>query len=635
MIGEHTIMSFKTKNLRVPNYDIKVRLSELLFINTKTFQRLNFIKQLGLAYLVYPFALHTRASHCLDCLHMSHLFVEQLRINIEQSTALNDEEKKKILERLENDVESIRAAALLHDIMHIPFAHTLEDENKIFQRGDKSKRIDLMIDKLKGELEKFDTSSLDPANLASYRIFSFSNQKEFKEAMKRAKNLLEDVRKVLWTIALHDDIERKIQAKIDSGTPKNHVFQKVKKNIEENSRVSILEAERYYMADVIGNTISADLLSYILRDPEFTGIETKPGGWYRLLEYLELVRDDVGRLRLTIKLTKKGEWRQDAFSTIIRILNVRYDLTEQVTYHHAKLSASAMLGKIAQLCNLTESDEFYDVGDEGFLKLLKGRIEHVKNGEIKNRTKEDGKGAEKLLESLLSRRLYKRFHVLHSNTSPRGFDLSEKYSNPVEREKLEKRIEEMLSLTPGSVIIFCPAKSGTLKEAEALVTYEKVKYEGTLEPVTLPLNNDECLMFLEEKRGKSTANKVRNVEEQYKDLWKLYVFVDPSIIPIYGWEVKRILNDELGCDLNFDLSYLELMPEYNLSKEIAKKVIDMRVAELDKQKVFKEIPVAVVQISGRDKTETSFEWIKENLERIIETAKEMAVITEKKQRTLM
>jgi hypothetical protein len=141
-------------------------------------------------------------------------------------------------------------------------------------------------------------------------------------------------------------------------------------------------------------------------------------------------------------------------------------------------------------------------------------------------------------------------------------------------------------------------------------------------------------MFLEEKRGKSTANKVRNVEEQYKDLWKLYVFVDPSIIPIYGWEVKRILNEELGCDLNFDLSYLELMPEYNLSKEIAKKVIDMRVAELDKQKVFKEIPVAVVQISGRDKTETSFEWIKENLERIIETAKEMAVITEKKQRTL-
>jgi HD superfamily phosphohydrolase len=632
--GESVRMNLKRKNFRVPNRDIKIRLSELLFINTKTFQRLNHIKQLGLAYLVYPFALHTRASHCLDCLDMAQSFIEKLRMNVEQSTLLNEEEKKELLERLEKDIDSIRAAALLHDIMHIPFAHTLEDENNIFQRGDKSKRINLMIDKIKDELDKIDPASADLERLANYRTFSFSNSGEFKDAVKRDKDLLEDVRKILWTIALHDDIERKIRAEIEARTPKNQVFQKVKRSIEENLKVSILEAERYYIGDVIGNTISADLLSYILRDPEFTGIETKPGGWYRLLDYLEIVKDDVGRHRLTIKLTKNGEWRQDAFSTIIRILNVRYDLTEQVTYHHAKLSASAMLGKIAQLCSLSESNDLYEVGDEAFFKLLEKRIDDVKNGKIEDRTQEDAKGAKKLLESLRCRRLHKRFHVIHDKASPKGFNLSEKYSKPEDRLKLERKIER-LGLTPGSVIIFCPAMGETLKEAETLVTYEKVKPDGTLEPITLPLNSSECLKFLSEKRGKTTAMKVENVELQYEDLWTLYVFVDPLIIPIYGWEIKRVLNEELGSNPSFDMSYLELIEEYKLSNEIAKKVIEMRVPELDKPEVFKKIPVAITQISGRDRKETNIEWIRANLESIVKTAKEMTREPKETQRTLL
>jgi len=568
----------------------------------------------------------------LDCLDIAQLFVDKLRTNIEQSTLLMDEKKKReILERLEKDVERIRIAALLHDIMHIPFAHSLEDENNIFEKGDKSKRINIMIDKIKGELEKVDLSSSGLERLANYRIFSFSNPIDFKDAMKRAKNLLEDVRKILWTIAFHNAIERKIRAEIEAGTPKNQIFQKVKKNIEKKSEVILLEPERYYISDIIGNAISADLLSYILRDPEFTGIETKPGGWYRLLDYLEVVEDDVGRHRLTIKLTKNGSWRQDAFSTIIRILNIRYDLTEQVIYHHAKLSASAMLGKVVQLCGLSVSDDLYEVGDEGFFKLLEKRIEDVKNGEIENCSKEDAGGAEKLLESLRCRRLHKRFHVTHQRASPKGFDLAGKYSNPKDRLELERKIER-LGLTPGSVIMFCPSRAGPLKEAETLVTYEKVKPAGILESVTLPLNSIECLQFLREKRGESTAKKVENVESQYEDLWTFYVFVDPSLIPIYGWEIKRILNEELGSSLSFDLSSLELTQEYNLSKEVAQKVIEMRVPELDKPKVLKKIPAAIQQISGRDRKETSVEWIRANLESVIETAKEMAKET---QRTLL
>lgn len=611
----------KRKNFRVPNKDIKIALHELLLINNETFQRLNYIKQLGLAYLVYPFALHTRASHCLDCLDKAQMFIDRLKEKYAQIA--NDEKKKRILERLEEDSSTIRGAALIHDIMHIPFAHTLEDENNLFSRGDKSKRINIMIDKMKEELKNI--RSLHA--LAAYRVFSFRSNEAFDEAFKKCMVLLKDIKKVLWTIAVHDEIEERIKAEKTVGTPSDEIYEKVVKEIRQEYakkgvEICLLEAERYYIADIVGNTISADLLSYILRDPEFTGIETKPGGWYRLFDYFEIIEDDVGRNRLAIRLTKNGEWRQDAFSTIIRILNVRYDLTEQVTYHHAKLSASAMLGKIVQLIGLKESDELYEVGDEGFFRILKNRIKDIKKGKIENVKKEDVEGAEKLLRCLRCRRLHKRFHVISQDRSPMGINLAEKYSNPEERRKFEMEIEKKFGLLPGSIIIFCPKKKGTLKEAETLVIYEEIEEtdkEYSLKPIVAPLNSDKVLDFLKRK-GESTAQKVRNVEMQYIDLWKLYVFIDPDIIPIYGYEIKKILNDKLGHSAIFDISFLELSKEYKLSKKISEKMTQMGI--VDREQVLKRVPL-VIKASRRDsKEEVNIDFIDRNLDQILRIAAE-------------
>lgn len=138
----------KRKNFRVPNRDIKIEGQELLFINTKCFQRLYNIKQLGLADRVYPFATHTRAAHCLDCLDMSQRFIDALKENIRHTTSINKEEGDKFWKRIEEDAPLIRAAALLHDIIHIPYAHILEDENGILEKGDKGERIDKMIDRI-------------------------------------------------------------------------------------------------------------------------------------------------------------------------------------------------------------------------------------------------------------------------------------------------------------------------------------------------------------------------------------------------------------------------------------------------------------------------------------------------------
>jgi len=76
------------------------------------FQRLRHIRQLGLTYLVYPGANHTRFQHALGAMHLMASAIEVL--------------KAKGLEISEQEAEAATAAILLHDIGHGPFSHSLE-----------------------------------------------------------------------------------------------------------------------------------------------------------------------------------------------------------------------------------------------------------------------------------------------------------------------------------------------------------------------------------------------------------------------------------------------------------------------------------------------------------------------------
>lgn len=76
------------------------------------FQRLRHIRQLGLTYLVYPGANHTRFQHALGSMHLMALAIDVLRA---KGNVITHEE-----------AEGAAAAILLHDIGHGPFSHSLE-----------------------------------------------------------------------------------------------------------------------------------------------------------------------------------------------------------------------------------------------------------------------------------------------------------------------------------------------------------------------------------------------------------------------------------------------------------------------------------------------------------------------------
>ena len=76
------------------------------------FQRLRRISQMGMSYLVYPGAHHTRFHHALGSLHLMQKAVDILRI--------------KGVEISEEEEEALYTAILLHDIGHGPFSHAME-----------------------------------------------------------------------------------------------------------------------------------------------------------------------------------------------------------------------------------------------------------------------------------------------------------------------------------------------------------------------------------------------------------------------------------------------------------------------------------------------------------------------------
>jgi HD superfamily phosphohydrolase len=104
----------KNKIINDPVYGFISIPTELIFdlIEHPYFQRLRYIKQLGMTHLVYPGALHTRFHHALGAMHLMGLAIETLRSKGHQIT--------------EEEEEAVTIAILLHDVGHGPFSHALE-----------------------------------------------------------------------------------------------------------------------------------------------------------------------------------------------------------------------------------------------------------------------------------------------------------------------------------------------------------------------------------------------------------------------------------------------------------------------------------------------------------------------------
>ena len=420
--------------------DVYLTDEELRVLDTAEMQRLRGIKQLGSAHLVYPGAVHTRFDHSIGCLHVAARIVEAANRCAELDPAA-------CLGIGDGEARVIRIAALVHDVTHIPFGHSIEDQDGIFARHDSAARFEHMLSPATG------------------------------------------LGRVLRELGLASDVLAILTASHEG------------KEGADLGRAAVPPS----WVQIVSGTIAADILDYLARDAYFTGLKLSVDP--RVTSYFKV---DRATGNLYIDLAKHELLREDILSEVVRMLEARYYFSERVYYHHAKVSAGALVARAVELAlgaGLLREQDFWDATDASILERL---VRAAERG-----TREVRERVRGLVERYQGRRLYKRACVYpRSENEHVQEDLVARYfasGGRAARIEAERRIVDLVRFATGrevDVIVYCPAKRMQLKEARI-----HVRWPGR--PGVEPLASFAA-----------RVPRLADLERAYRDLWKFYVYVD-------------------------------------------------------------------------------------------------------------
>ena len=308
--------------------DVYTTVLEQAFIDSAPFQRLRRVRQLHGCHHVYPGATHSRLSHALGALRVaqdlmdrivdqrfgSHpvddLFAEFDPLSSARDDPTTGDEVGKEAQLRDDYLRLVaestvlaRLGALLHDIGHVPFSHTIEDDLELLEPHDRNEpRLAELWDEMVHEIGA---------------RFEQRGRRTLIEHLEPLRNEDSELRRNLAPLILHR-------------SPHAETF-----------------AHKYrFVADVVGDTICADLLDYLRRDHLNTGLPLALGDRFMSAFYVTPSTRGVYAERMALLLHRDGRLRVDVSDEVLKHLRYRYELTERVYMHHAKLAGDAMLGRM-------------------------------------------------------------------------------------------------------------------------------------------------------------------------------------------------------------------------------------------------------------------------------------------------
>lgn len=361
-------------------------------IDSPEFQRLFRISQLGFADLLYHTANHTRGIHSIGACAKAKELVDHLNKNTP---------KIERARRQRNLVTSsisfaerclISLAGLLHDLPHGPLSHDIEKKTHYYDGLQKRVRSHY------GPYEKHDNFKENPAlylmifdrdhsilarvlrhhspffwQLLKHEALLENGRhfKPFVEAVQTADWEDKD-REILPSLLFHLLVFEDLSVALNA--PSVGVAVDFKKSTQEwgigprGSCLRELHKTWYqpYRHDIVGNTLSADLLDYLSRDAQRLGMRSSLD--VKLLEFYVLVdvppeeirrihgenmqlacSDKLVRCAIDLNDYKRDVIRPERINDVFRLLDRRQEIHEKAIFHRVVQSAIAMMARAVAL----------------------------------------------------------------------------------------------------------------------------------------------------------------------------------------------------------------------------------------------------------------------------------------------
>ncbi|OGS43398.1 MAG: hypothetical protein A3K76_05415 [Euryarchaeota archaeon RBG_13_57_23] len=364
----------------------------LKLLEAPELQRLHSIHQLGLAYLVYPGANHTRFEHSLGTFSVAGRICEGLGLSTEEASV-------------------VQCAALLHDVGHLPYSHTLEfvlhDQFGI-DHAEISRRL------IRGE----------QAILSAADREIIGDSPSIAEILEKHDQSPKEVAGLLEGLVQGDGSQRTLSG--DSG--QTHF----------NSR--------RYLAQIISGPVDSDQLDYLKRDSHYTGVAYGVIDLDRLVRTLQIFNGDL--------VVERG-----GLSAVEGMLVARALMFSAVYFHKTVRISELMLAKAVEQLEKEDIQRLHGMTDASLLAYLASKGDYCL----------------RIATLLEYRRLFKKAYAIAvADLTQESWDKLESFGEVKKRRSVEEDIARRAGVDPGDVIIDIPSVELAISEPRISLTEVRV-----------------------------------------------------------------------------------------------------------------------------------------------------------------
>ena len=404
--------------------------TEMAIVETADFQRLRGVRQLGTVVWAYPAALHTRLEHSLGTLAKA----DEMLSAVARAGGRRGDERGISIE----DRKLTRVYALLHDVTHVPFGHTIEDEFGLFGRHGKNP---VRTERFLGPRSEIGSllRRMEPVGFYDRLMAIYLWEGDERKRSEREGRAWAPLRP--WLDMAEDDA---------------------------------------FVQDIVSNGVCADLLDYSVRDAHYCGVEVAEFG---LTESIHLkpagVQEGVvakRRVFVGVEAEERGRPQPGVLRKLASLMEVGDVLSQRVYGHHETLAASAMLARAVQEFDALWDDESYLYGESDDSLVAK----------ICDWEKELGRSG--VAESPMGLATLLRDRTLHRKIA--AYDVvgfagegsvcrdrlsetraAEQLGDPSTRRDVENGLAAEIGRRPGAVLIYPPVGTRSSKAMRARVEW--------------------------------------------------------------------------------------------------------------------------------------------------------------------